>query len=146
MDYSSTVAISAAGMTLERTRVEVAALNLANAHTTATGGQAPYRPMRVVALPAQQASFAALLAAGESAAGAMKPDFRVEPAPVMPRLVHEPGHPLADARGFVSYPGVDAAAEMVSLMAASRAYEANVAAMTTARNMALKALEIGSTS
>lgn len=146
MDYTSTFAISAAGMTLERTRVEVAALNLANAHTTATAGQGAYQPMRVVALPAAQASFAALLAAGESTASAMKPNFRVEPAPVMPRLVHEPGHPLADARGFVSYPGVDPATEMVSLMAASRAYEANVAAMTTARNMALKALDIGSTS
>jgi flagellar basal-body rod protein FlgC len=58
-------------------------------------------------------------------------------------MVHEPGHPLADARGFVSYPGVDAAAEMVSLMGASRAYEANVAAMNTARVLALKALDIG---
>lgn len=143
MDYSSTFAISAAGMALERTRVEVAALNLANAHTTTVAGQAAYQPLRVVALPQQPAQFAALMASGASAA-ALKPDFRVEPAPVAPRLVHEPGHPLAGPGGFVSYPGVDPAAEMVSLMAASRAYEANVAALNTARTMALKALDIGS--
>lgn len=144
MDYSSIFAISAAGMSLERTRVEVAALNLANANTTAAAGQAAYSPLRVVALPAQQASFAAVMLAGGPSGSALKPDFRVEPAPVTPRFVHEPGHPMADARGFVGYPGVDAATEMVSLMAASRAYEANVAALNTARSMALKALDIGS--
>jgi flagellar basal-body rod protein FlgC len=142
MDHSSIFAISAAGMALERTRVEVAALNLANAHTVAAPGQPAFTPMRVVGLPAQAASFAALMQAGQPGA-AFKPDFRVEPAPVQPRLVQEPGHPLADARGFVSYPRVDPAAEMVTLMGATRAYEANVAAMNTARTLALKALEIG---
>lgn len=137
MDYSSTFSISAAGMALERARVEVAALNLANAHTTPAAGQPAYRPLRVVAAPA----FSAVM--GATGAGA-RPDFRLEPAPVTPRLVHEPGHPSADARGFVSYPGVDAAGEMVSLLGASRAYEANVAALATARHLALKTLEIGS--
>ena len=146
MDYSSTFAISAAGMALERTRVEVAALNLANAHTTAAAGQAPFSPMRVVGVPPQQASFAAMMQAGEGTVAALKPQYRLETAAAAPRLVHEPGHPLADERGFVSYPGVDTAAEMVSLMGASRAYEANVAAMNTARSMALKALDIGGNS
>lgn len=143
MDYSSTFAISAAGMALERTRVEVAALNLANAHTTPLAGQAPFTPMRVLALPAPEVSFAAMMLAGERAHAPLGPEFRVEPAPVAPRRVHEPGHPMADASGFVSYPGVDAAAEMISLMGASRAYEANVAAMSNARMLALKALDIG---
>ena len=131
---------------MERTRVEVAALNLANANTTAVAGQAAFRPLRVVALPAQQASFAALMLGGDHAASMLRPDFRVESAVVAPRLIHEPGHPLADERGFVSYPGVDTATEMMSLMSASRAYEANVAALNTVRSMALKALEIGSNS
>jgi flagellar basal-body rod protein FlgC len=60
--------------------------------------------------------------------------------------VHEPGHPLADEKGFVSYPGVDPAMEMVTLLDATRAYEANVAAMNMARAMSLKALEIGGNS
>jgi flagellar basal-body rod protein FlgC len=144
MDYSSIFAVSAAGMALERTRVEVAALNLANAHTNQAPGQVPYSPLRVVAQAAAPAtSFGALLDGEGLAVPGAAPEFRVEPADVLPRLVYEPGHPLADAKGFVKYPGVDAAAEMVSLMSATRAYEANVAAMNTARAMALKALDIG---
>ena len=60
-----------------------------------------------------------------------------------PRLVQEPGHPLANEQGLVAYPAVDAATEMVSLMSATRAYEANVAALNTARTLALKTLDIG---
>lgn len=145
MDYSSTFAISAAGMALERARVEVAALNLANAHTTHAVGQPGFRPLRVLAQPAATASgFAAMLAAGDPTGAA--PVYQLAPAAVAPRQVHEPGHPLADERGFVSYPGVDPAAEMIGLLSATRAYEANVAAMNTARTLALKALEIGGNS
>jgi flagellar basal-body rod protein FlgC len=150
MDYNPAFAISAAGMNLERTRVDVAALNLANAHTTQAAGEAGYTPMRVVARPAAPgASFAALMQAGETATAALNgllPGVSVEPTGTSARQVHEPGHPMADARGFVSYPGVDPATEMVGLMSATRAYEANVAAMNTARALALKALDIGGTS
>lgn len=141
MDYNATFAVSAAGMTLERTRVEVAALNLANAHTVQAPGEAGYVPMKVVARAA--ASFAAALQGGS---GPLLPEASVVAAGAAPRQVLEPGHPLADARGFVTQPGVDPAAEMVTLMGATRAYEANVAAMNTARAMALKALEIGGNS
>lgn len=143
MDYSPTFAISAAGMALERTRVEVASLNLANAHTTSAAGRSGYSPLRVVAQPAPPDAFVAMMLSADPAVSAMKPDFRVELAGVAARMVHEPGHPMADARGFVSYPGVDPAAEMVTLMSATRAYEANVAAMNATRTMALKALDIG---
>ena len=146
MSHSSTFAISAAGMALERTRVEVAALNLANANTTAVAGQPAYTPLRVVAQPGGPRPFSAMMQTGDSIGAGMEPGFRVESANLLPRLAHEPGHPLADARGFVSYPGVDPATEMVALLGASRAYEANVAAMNTARNLALKALDIGGTS
>jgi flagellar basal-body rod protein FlgC len=142
MDYSSNFAVSAAGMALERTRVEVAALNLANAHTTQSPGQVPYIPLQVVAQTAASNSFGALMGPDKPGVPAA-PEFHVEPANVAPRTVHEPGHPFADAKGFVNYPGVDTAAEMVSMMSATRAYEANVAAMNTARTMALKALDIG---
>jgi len=152
MDYNSVFAISAAGMNVERTRVEVAALNLANASTTHAAGESGYTPMRVVARGGVDAlSFAALVDAGAEAAGLgqvnqlsqLSPSALIEPTGRSPRQVHEPGHPMADERGFVSYPGVDPATEMVSLMSANRAYEANVAAMNTARTLALKALEIG---
>lgn len=137
MDYSGSFAVSAAGMGLERTRVEVAALNLANANAVQPPGGGGYQPMRVVA----RAAFAALVSEGLHPAPSM--EVSVEPREGRPRMVHEPGHPMADARGFVAYPGVDPATEMVALMGAMRSYEANVAALNTARSLALKTLEIG---
>lgn len=140
MDTSSIFAISAAGMALERARVEAAALNLANAHAAAAAGQPGYAPVQVVARPT--ANFASMVE-GEGTLAALQPNFRLEPTHVPAHMVLEPGHPLADAKGFVSYPGVDPATEMMSLMSATRAYEANVAAMNTVRTLALKSLEIG---
>lgn len=145
MAHNSIFEISAAGMAIERTRVELAALNLANAHTTQAAGQAAYQPLRVVGLPAAQ-SFAAVMQAAETGSTAMAPAFRIEASGAAPRRVHEPGHPYADEGGFVTYPGVDTATEMVTLLGATRAYEANVAAMNTTRHLALKALDIGGNS
>jgi flagellar basal-body rod protein FlgC len=141
MDYQQAFAISAAGMHVERTRVETASLNLANANTVASPTGTGFQPMRVLATAGD--SFAALVE-GDMAAAAL-PVPTVEASNVRPRLVQDPGHPLADERGFVAYPGVDPAAEMVTLLGAARAYEANVAAMNTARSLALKTLEIGRT-
>jgi flagellar basal-body rod protein FlgC len=137
MDYQRCFAISAAGMAVERTRVEVAALNLANAHALQGAGQPGFQPLRVVA--ESSGGFATQF----SEALAAPPMAVVEPSGAAARLVHDPGHPLADSSGFVAYPGVDPAAEMVTLMSATRAYEANVAALNTARALALKTLEIG---
>lgn len=139
MDYLRSFAISAAGMGVERTRVEVASLNLANAHTVQAPGQPAFQPLRVIA--GAPAMFASLVHRGLQ--DPALPVVGVEPSGARARLVHEPGHPLADAAGFVAYPGVDPATEMVSLMSAIRAYEANVAAMNTARTLVLKTLEIG---
>ena len=141
MEYLKSFAVSAAGMSVERTRVEVASLNLANAHTVQAPGAASFQPLHVVATAS--AGFGDLVEQGLQA-GAL-PVATVEPSAVAPRMVHEPAHPLADARGYVAYPGVDPATEMVTLMSATRAYEANVAAMNTARMLVLKALEIGRT-
>jgi flagellar basal-body rod protein FlgC len=152
MDYTRSFAISAAGMSVERTRVEVAALNLANANTVQGPDGVPYQPLRVVARPsatpiggAPLVTFAEAVDRGLDGAGlaGLLPEAAIEPTFEGPRLVHEPGNPLADEKGFVAYPGVDTATEMVGLMSATRAYEANVAAMNTARALALKTLEIG---
>jgi flagellar basal-body rod protein FlgC len=137
VDYTRAFAISAAGMDVERTRVEVAAVNLAHAHAAQGGGTPPFQPLRAVVQPGGfQQSFARM----EPLA---LPQVSVEPALLRPRLVPDPGHPMADAEGFVAYPGVDPATEMVTLMSAMRSYEANVAAMNTARSLVLKTLEIG---
>lgn len=135
MDYLQSLAVSAAGMAVERSRVEAATRNLAFANTPQASGASAYQPQRVV-----------LRAAGIGwldAFAAAAPQARVEPMASGTRLVLEPGHPLADERGFVAYPAVDLATEMVTLMSASRGYEANVAALNTARSMALRTLDIG---
>ena len=78
-----------------------------------------------------------------SAANDALPTAQIAPSGAAPRRVSQPGHPLADERGFVALPGVDTAAEMIELMSATRAYEANVAAMNTTRTLAMRALDIG---
>ncbi|WP_399681014.1 flagellar basal body rod protein FlgC [Xenophilus sp.] len=147
MDYNASFAISAVGMDIERARVEVAALNLANANTVQQAGRT-YQPLRVVAQAvapggAPAADFATLVEQATGLAESQVPLVSIEASGAAPRRVHEPGHPLADAQGYVSYAGVDTAAEMVQLMSATRAYEANVVAMNTARTLALRALDIG---
>ncbi len=155
MDYLASFAISAAGMNVERTRVEVAAMNLANANTVKSAEGVSYRPMKVTARSVAH-KFAEVIgravddrydllsqSAGNPSMTGSIPVVNLEFANVSPRLTHDPGHPLADERGFVAYAGVDTASEMVTMMSATRAYEANVAAMNTARSLALKTLEIG---
>jgi flagellar basal-body rod protein FlgC len=137
MAQPKTFAISVAGMSLESARAEAAILNLANAHVASATGEPAFTPLRAVARAA--ASFADYLEA-------LAPTVSLVPVNAPARRVHEPGHPLADAKGFVSYPGVDPATEMVTLLDATRAYEANVAAMNMTRAMALKALDIGGNS
>lgn len=145
MDYHNALAISAAGMTAERTRIEVAVRNLAAANTAIAPGQSAFVLRAVVqaALPDETAlqgpAFAGLVDRGLAG-----PTVHVAASPQAPRRAFDPGHPLADGAGFVSYPAVDPMAEMVTMMTASRAYEANVAAAAAVRAVALKALEIGS--
>ena len=139
MDYSKTFAISAAGMNVERLRVDVSALNLANANAALTTGGVNFQPLRVLATASHVDSFGALVGGGLAG-----PQAVVEPGTQPPRQVLEPGNPAADAQGFVRYPGVDTTVEMMTLMSATRAYEANVSALNAARSMAMKALEIGS--
>ena len=152
MDYSRAFAISSAGMAVERTRVEVAALNLANANTVQTADGARFQPVRVVARAGAATdagaplSFAAQVEQalyGADLPAVPLPEAAVEPTGAAPREVYDPGNPIANERGFVAYPGVDPATQMVDLMSALRSYEANVAALNAARTLAQKALEIG---
>ena len=141
MDYSAGFQISASGMAVEKLRLDITAANIANMHTAGTSASQVYRPLRVVtqATPltfSQQ--FGRLYAVDGGARVAS-----VEAQAVAPRMVYEPGHPYADTKGFVAYPGVNHTAEMVNLNTALRAYEANVAAMSAAKAMAAHALEIG---
>lgn len=139
MNYLQAYAISGAGMAVEKARVDLIAVNLANAHSTRSADGGTFRPLRLVSA-AGAADFPALLA------GALRgPEVvEVRPLDTPPRLAYEPGHPDADAKGFVAYPGIQPAAEMILMLTATRAYEANVAALNAAKSMALRSLEIGS--
>ncbi|MGC4061423.1 MAG: flagellar basal body rod protein FlgC [Aquabacterium sp.] len=144
MDYAQVFEISASGMHVQKTRLEVAAHNLANANTVSQADGRPYQPMRVVStasVKAERAGFSAVMDDSTRLAGAsvaVVPDLSA-----VPRLVHEPGHPNADANGMVRYPGVNHLDQMMGITEALRAYEANVAALQAAKTMASRALEIG---
>lgn len=148
MEYARLFAISAAGMALERTRVEVAATNLANANTVQTSDGTAFQPMRVDArasaanLPTFAEQVELGLGEGNLAAVGV-PQASLQPTGAPPHLVHDPSSPFADANGDVAHPGVDTATEMLTLMSALRAYEANVAAMNISRSLVLKTLDIG---
>jgi flagellar basal-body rod protein FlgC len=148
--FSSTN-ISASGLSAERFRMEVVANNIANASSTRTADGGPYRRQEVV--------FAAMLDETLSSQGGGRrgsPGIRGAPrlassgvqvvgleqdASALHRI-HDPGHPDAEADGYVTMPNVDLPVEMVNLITASRAYEANLRAMQTFRQMAEQSLSI----
>jgi len=142
MDAFSAFDISAAGMNVERLRLDVSAINLANANTTRAPDGTLFQPLRVNAA-AIQPSFDALLSRMGFDPG-MAGDIDIRTVDAEPRMVFDPGHPDADERGFVAYPAVNSVSEMIQLISITRAYEANVRALNAAKTMALKALEIGS--
>ena len=142
MGLFDAIDISASGLIAERTRMDVTSQNLANAQSSG------YRRQDVV-LRQAGGGFATVLGqaigAGTTAAGGGRRG--VEVAEVVTdqspqRRVYDPGHPDADAQGYVDLPNVNAVTEMTDLISASRAYEANVTAMQTAKQMFSKTLEL----
>jgi flagellar basal-body rod protein FlgC len=135
--------VSGSGLSAERLRMDVTAENLANAQTTRGPDGQPYRRKEVVLQ--QQGGFETALT---SAIGQGTPAGQgVEVAGIVEdqtpnRMVYDPGHPDANGEGYVSMPNVDPVTEMVDLIAASRAYEANVTAMQTAKQMFSRTLDL----
>ena len=139
---------SASGLTAERLRMDVISNNIANANTTRTENGGAYHRRYVVFKPRerQAQSFEQSL---QQALGASKQigegvravsiDEDTDQGP----LVYEPGHPDANADGYVEKPNVNIVTEMVDMITAHRAYEANATAINAAKAMALKTLEIG---
>jgi flagellar basal-body rod protein FlgC len=140
--------VSATGLTAERLRMDVTAENLANAQTTRGADGQPYRRKEVVLSEVSGGGFGSQLAKaiGAGSASGSQPGG-VEVAGITQdqtpgKLVYDPGHPDADAKGYVRMPNVDTVAEMVDLISASRAYEANVTAMNAAKQMFSKTLDL----
>lgn len=146
------VDISLSALDVEWRRLEVIAQNLANMNTTRTGDGGSFAPLRLLSGPLSgvSSSFSALMqssspnAAPNAAIAASGVQvLGIEPTADGVRRVYEPTHPHADADGFVSYPNVDHAGEMTLMIRASRAYEANLAAVNMAHDMYARALDIG---
>jgi flagellar basal-body rod protein FlgC len=138
--------VSASGLAAERVRMDVTAENLANAQSTRGPDGQPYRRKDVV-LREAGAGFSAALGTALGARGGDRSPRGVEVAgvvedPTPNRRIYDPGHPDADPQGYVELPNVNPVTEMVDLIAASRAYEANVTAMQTAKSMFTKTLEL----
>ncbi len=140
MDLMTAMKLSASGLTAQRTRMNVVSSNLANINTTRTPEGGPYRRKQVVvgAVPVQE-SFGSILA------------DRVREPQVLGivedqsefKKVYDPSHPDANAQGYVSLPNVNLMQEMVDMLSASRAYEANATVIGTVKNMVNKAIDIG---
>ena len=131
--------ISGSGLSAERLRMDVTAENLANAQTSRGPDGGPYR-RKVVLL--QERSFDAALASAGAPAGAGVEVAGIAQDATPDRLVYDPGHPDADPRGYVRMPNVNPVTEMVDLITASRAYEADVTAMQAATSMFSKTLDL----
>ncbi|MCL6637753.1 MAG: flagellar basal body rod protein FlgC [Alicyclobacillus sp.] len=145
MIYWDSLDVSASGLTAQRLRLDVIASNIANAQTTRTPAGGPYRRQEVVLSPVSSPSFADTLAQASGSAPVGLDGVRVAavvPDPSPFRLVYDPSNPDA-VNGYVQMPNVDLSVEMTDLVAAARAYEANVTAFNAGKQMAMDALTLG---
>ncbi len=148
MGMYSSIEVSASGLSAERLAMDVIANNLANVNTTRTPeGGAFKRQLVVFAQKQEQNPDASMNPLDADAADPGKSHSGVEAVGIISdpgpdRMVYDPTHPDADQNGYVHMPNVDAVKEMVDMIAASRAYQANVTAIQEARSMGGAALNL----
>lgn len=144
MSLLAALSVPASGMAAQRARTEVLVENLANSETTRTPEGGPYRRKDVVFTSAPQVSlFAdvyaqALQPGGHD--GVEVTEVRVDDRD--PDKRYQPGHPDADGQGYVAYPRINPAEDMVDLLSASRAYQANVSAAVAIKDMVYRSLDL----
>lgn len=153
MAFLSSMDVSASALTAERLRMDTIANNLANANTTRTSSGEPYRRQMALFAPRQGDDGRMLRPERPSARRGMQPRVGAQANGVRVvaivedsspfRMQYDPGHPDADENGMVAMPNINPVTEMVDLITATRAYEANVTAINSIKSMAMKALEIG---
>ena len=138
---SSAVAAAGSALTAQRVRLEAAVSNLANAESTRGADGKPYRRRDVVLQTTDVGSFDAALGRTTGAVG-VKVAAVVEDQTALQRR-YEPSHPDADAEGYVELPNVNTAEEMVDMLSAARAYQANLTAVGIIRDLVQRALDLG---
>ena len=134
--------VSSSGMEAQRIRTQLLAENIANAETTRTPDGGPYRRKDAVftTVNPEQPFSSVLDAQMDSMSGVAVREVVVDPS--APERRYLPGHPDADQDGYVSFPKLNPAQEMVDLMGASNSYQANVAAVSTAKDMIQRSLDL----
>jgi flagellar basal-body rod protein FlgC len=134
---------AASGLTAERLRMDVISNNIANVNTTRTAEGGAYRRQVVVFAPREnEANFAQMLSEKLNTGNGVKVvGITKDNSPT--HRIYDPTHPDANQDGYVEMPNVNVVTEMVDMITATRAYEANVTSINSAKSMALKALEIG---
>ncbi len=144
MDFETAMKISASGLSAQRTWMNVISSNLANVNTTRTQSGKPYeRQTAVVEAADINDHFDRILD------DVVQDELQaVRVAQIVPdgrdfKQVYDPGHPDANASGVVTMPNISSVEEMTNMVVASRSYEANLSALNNAKQMALKAIEIG---
>lgn len=152
MNFLNSIDISASGLTAQRLRMDTIANNMTNVETTRVeNGNGPYRRQVVIfeaikPVGANKSSFKSILQNTESTVGQgvrVKEIRQIDGNERPFRRVYEPSHPDADQQGYVNYPNVNIVEEMINMVSATRAYEANAKVIEASRSMAMRALDIG---
>lgn len=142
MGIFTSLNISASALQAQRIRLDTISSNMANAETTRTPEGGPYK-RKMVVFETKRMSFSDHLSSRANRAINGVHVSRIAVDQREAKLVYDPTHPDADERGYVAMPNVDILKETTDMMMATRAYEANVTTIKSAKRMALKALEIG---
>lgn len=140
MSLFSSIQVSTSGMAAQRTRAEVMVENMANTETTRTPEGGPYRRKDVVFASDLQSSPFSSVFQNELAEGVRVAEVVQDNQ--APDMRYIPGHPDADANGYVAFPRSNPTEEMVNLMSASRSYDANVAAISAVKDMIAHSLTL----
>ncbi|HLH40973.1 MAG TPA: flagellar basal body rod protein FlgC [Bryobacteraceae bacterium] len=140
MSLFGSMQVSASGMAAQRTRAELLVENMANSETTRTPEGGPYKRKDVVFSSEEQTSPFSAVFQNEIGTGVTVSDITVDQSP--PEMRYMPGHPDADATGYVAFPKMNPAEDMADLLNATRSYEANVAAISSVKDMISRSIDI----
>jgi len=144
MDFMNSIQTSSSGLSAQRLRMNLISGNLANVNTTRTRQGGPYRRKEAIfAAQSTNSTFNKILTDRQKSQFASVQVDRIYEDPNPPLMKYQPSHPHANAKGYVAMPNINPMEEMVNMISATRGFEANVTAIKAAKEMALKALEIG---
>jgi flagellar basal-body rod protein FlgC len=144
MDFFNSIQTSASGLSAQRLRMNLISGNLANINTTHTEQGGPYRRKEAIfSAQSINSTFNKILTDRQKSQFSGVRVDRVYEDPAPPVMKYAPSHPDANEKGYVAMPNINPMEEMVNMISATRGFEANVTAIKAAKDMALKALQIG---